>query len=43
MTTCVSTQGPRNEDTTPIFPQRSTTPPYAIRDSTRIHALESTV
>ncbi|KAG0619255.1 hypothetical protein M758_4G126200 [Ceratodon purpureus] len=41
--TCASAQGPRPEDTTPSFPRRPSTPPYIIRESTRINALESTV
>ncbi|KAG0554595.1 hypothetical protein KC19_12G103400 [Ceratodon purpureus] len=43
VTTCASTQGPRAEDTTPSFHRRPSTPPYILRESTRINALESTV
>ncbi|KAG0575255.1 hypothetical protein KC19_VG330700 [Ceratodon purpureus] len=43
VTTCASAQGPREEDTTPSFPQNIGTPPYMVREGTRIHALETTV
>ncbi|KAG0622474.1 hypothetical protein M758_3G100100, partial [Ceratodon purpureus] len=43
VTTCASARGPRQDDTTPSFPQNLGTPPYMNREGTRIHALESTV
>ncbi|KAG0595581.1 hypothetical protein M758_UG178600 [Ceratodon purpureus] len=42
--TAGSGQGPRYDENTPSFPHHfSATPPYSIRESTRINALETTV
>ncbi|KAG0572853.1 hypothetical protein KC19_VG130200 [Ceratodon purpureus] len=42
--TADSGQGPRHESSTPVFPPHSSaSPPYTIRESIRINALESTV